>query len=270
MNELFWIVLVSAYLLLFLLMSLVTLVANRIKNAGLVDVIWAFSFVLLALFYFALGDGWVLRKALISIMMALASFRLGYYLLKRFLKEHPVEDGRYHVLRLEWEPRGPQFVNLMFFVVYQFQGVLILLLSIPFLWICMNPTPTLSWLEWLGIVLWMIGVVGEMMADEQLRQFKANPENHGKTCQVGLWNYSRHPNYFFEWLLWVAYFVFGLATPWGWTMVYAPVLMLVFLTKVTGIPATEAHSLKTRGEAYRLYQETTSPFIPWFKGKGNV
>jgi steroid 5-alpha reductase family enzyme len=94
--------------------------------------------------------------------------------------------------------------------------------------------------------------------------FRRDPANRGKTCRAGLWRYSRHPNYFFEWLVWVAYFVFALASPWGWATVYCPALMLTFLFRVTGIPATEAQALKSRGDDYREYQRTTSAFFPWF------
>jgi steroid 5-alpha reductase family enzyme len=121
------------------------------------------------------------------------------------------------------------------------------------------------WIEWTALGLWLIGIAGESVADYQLKQFKADPANKGKTCDAGLWNYSRHPNYFFEWLIWVSYFVFALGSPFGWVSLIAPLLMIYFLLKVTGIPATEEQALKTKGEAYRRYQQTTSAFIPWFK-----
>ena len=81
----------------------------------------------------------------------------------------------------------------------------------------------------------------------------------------GLWNYSRHPNYFFEWLIWVAWAVFALGSPFGWIAIGCPLLMLYFLFRLTGIPATEAQALRSKGEAYREYQRSTSAFIPWFK-----
>jgi steroid 5-alpha reductase family enzyme len=89
----------------------------------------------------------------------------------------------------------------------------------------------------------------------------------GRACRVGLWRYSRHPNYFFEWLIWIAFFVFALGSPYGWITVYCPLLMLYFLLRVTGIPATEEQALKSRGEAYRECQRTTSVFVPWFPKK---
>jgi steroid 5-alpha reductase family enzyme len=98
----------------------------------------------------------------------------------------------------------------------------------------------------------------------QLSLFKAQPAAKGRVCDFGLWKYSRHPNYFFEWLVWIAYFVFALGSPWAWVGLVSPLLMLFFLTRMTGIPPAEARALASRGDAYRDYQRRTSAFIPWF------
>ena len=111
--------------------------------------------------------------------------------------------------------------------------------------------------------LFLIGLIGESTADAQLAAFKRNPANKGGVCDAGLWRYSRHPNYFFEWLIWIAYAVFALASPYGWIALAMPVLMLHFLINVTGLKATEEQALRTKGERYRLYQARTSGFIPW-------
>jgi steroid 5-alpha reductase family enzyme len=110
----------------------------------------------------------------------------------------------------------------------------------------------------------MIAVGGEALADFQLHRFKADPANRGKTCRAGLWNYSRHPNYFFEWLVWCAYALYACASPGGWAGLACPLLMFYFLFRVTGIPLTEAQAVKTKGEDYLDYQRTTSVFVPWF------
>lgn len=107
--------------------------------------------------------------------------------------------------------------------------------------------------------------MGESVADRQLDRFRRDPANKGRVCRVGLWRVSRHPNYFFEWLLWVAYFTFALASPGGWLTAYCPALMLYFLFRVTGIPTTEAQALRSRGDDYRECQRTTSAFVPWFR-----
>jgi steroid 5-alpha reductase family enzyme len=115
-----------------------------------------------------------------------------------------------------------------------------------------------------GLALWAVAFAGELTADMQLEAFKQRPGTSGRTCRDGLWRYSRHPNYFFEWLIWCAFFLVALPAPWGATAVICPAMMLYFLFRVTGIPATEAQALRTRGEDYRKYQATTSVFVPWF------
>ena len=110
----------------------------------------------------------------------------------------------------------------------------------------------------------MVAVAGEALADRQLAAFQADPGSRGGTCRAGLWPYSRHPNYFFEWLTWVAYAAFALPSPWGWTFVCAPLLMLFLRFRVTGIPMAEEQALRSRGDDYREYQRTTSAFFPWF------
>jgi len=136
------------------------------------------------------------------------------------------------------------------------------LLGIPFLSACSNPEPTLGQLEWAGAALWLVAISGEALADAQLSAFKRDAANAGRVCDAGLWRYSRHPNYFFEWLIWVSYFLFACASPWGWVGIISPACILYLLLRVTGIPATEEQSLRSRGDAYRRYQERTSPFVP--------
>jgi len=116
----------------------------------------------------------------------------------------------------------------------------------------------------LAVGVFLVSVAGEAIADRQLAGFRADPANRGKTCRTGLWRYSRHPNYFFEWVHWWSYVLLGLGSPYWLVTILGPALMLVFLFKITGIPATEERALLTRGEDYRNYQRTTSPFFPWF------
>jgi steroid 5-alpha reductase family enzyme len=113
----------------------------------------------------------------------------------------------------------------------------------------------------------LAAITGEALADAQLAAFKRDAANRGRVCEAGLWRYSRHPNYFFEWLIWVAYFVFAVGSPWGWVALIGPASILYLLLRVTGIPMTEEQSLRSRGDAYRRYQRTTSAFIPWLPKK---
>jgi len=246
-----------------MLMLVVWIIAVRIRNAGIVDIAWALGFAPLALLYRFFGDGDPKRQNIITVMVVLWSVRLGIHLWKRIMAHHPEEDGRYRELRRAVEGREDFF----FFWFFQAQALLLAVLSIPVLLVNMDARVSLGFFDGLGFVVWLVAVCGESMADRQLAAFKADPANQGKVCSVGLWHYSRHPNYFFEWLIWVALFLFALPAPWGWTTIFAPALMLFFLLRVTGIPYTEQQSLRSRGEAYRRYQQCTSAFVPWFKKK---
>jgi steroid 5-alpha reductase family enzyme len=241
------------------MMFLLWLLHLRLANASVVDPGWAFGLPLLAVTYAVLGSGYLWRRWLVAAMAAVWGVRLGTYLLLRILGKP--EEGRYQELRRQWK----RHLALKFLVFFEFQALLDLLLSIPFLLAALNPAPALSPLEYAGAALWLVALVGEALADAQLAAFKRDPTAHGQVCQLGLWNYSRHPNYFFEWLIWVAWALFALASPHGYISLLCPLLMFYFLFRVTGIPATEAQALRSKGEAYRRYQQTTSAFVPWFK-----
>jgi steroid 5-alpha reductase family enzyme len=242
------------------LMAAVFLLALRIRNFSIVDVAWSAAFTPLVLLYATLAGGHAPRRALIAAMVTLWSLRLAGYLGRRIASLHPEEEGRYVQLRREWAAR----LHGRFFLFFLAQGALAALLSFPFLLACLHRRPALGGFEAAGAALLAVALAGETLADRQLAAFKADPGNRGRTCRAGLWRYSRHPNYFFEWLVWVAYAVFAWPSPWGWTSVYAPLLMLIFLFRVTGIPMTEEQALRSRGDDYREYQRTTSVFFPWF------
>ncbi len=234
--------------------------ARKIDNYGIVDVAWSYAFAAVALFYALAAAGTPSRRALLGTMVALWSLRLGTHLYRRVMGHHPVEDGRYVQLRRDWAADfGPRM-----FRFFQMQAVSVVLLALPFLFAVVNPTPALHPLEIVGAVLWLVALGGEALADAQLAAFKRDPANKGKVCAVGLWGWSRHPNYFFEWLVWVAYFVFACASPWGWIGLLSPAIILYLLLRVTGIPLTEQQSVRSKGDAYRAYQRTVSPFVPWF------
>jgi steroid 5-alpha reductase family enzyme len=242
------------------LMLILWLISLKTHNAGIVDPGWTFGLLICAVIYEAAGNGYGFRKTLFVVMTGVWACRLGLYLFFTRIWRQP-EEGRYQQLRKEWKSN----INLKFLLFFEFQALLDVVLSIPFLMAAQNIKPEISFSEFAGVAVWAIAMAGEAIADAQLNRFKKNPVNKGRTCQVGLWNYSRHPNYFFEWLIWVAWFVFALGSPYGWIAIGCPLLMLYFLFKVTGIPATEAQALRSRGEDYRHYQQTTSVFVPWFK-----
>ncbi|MDY6944811.1 MAG: DUF1295 domain-containing protein [Pseudomonadota bacterium] len=243
-------------LLVFLIMTALWLLGIRNNNFSYVDVGWSANFAALALLYATCAEGWETRKWIIAAMYALWSVRLAGHLAKRIVGEP--EEGRYVELRQRWAAN----LNAKFFGFFQLQALLNVILTLPLLIACINPEPRLHWLEAAGVAIWLVGLIGESIADGQLAAFKRTASNRGRVCDVGLWRYSRHPNYFFEWTIWIGYAVFALASPWGWVALAMPALMLHFLINVTGVKATEEQALRSKGEQYREYQQRTSMFVP--------
>jgi len=232
---------------------------RRRRNAGIVDVGWSLSLPLITVLYASLGPGDARRRWVIAGMFTVAGARLAIYLVRDRIVGRQ-EDPRYAELRAKRSP----VVAFDFFWFFQAQAVLAVVLSVPALVAVFNDDPRLAPLELAAIVLWAAALCGEALADRQLERFKARPSSRGRTCREGLWRYSRHPNYFFEWLTWVAYALFALASPWGAAALTSPAVMLYLLFNVTGIPATEAQAIRSKGDDYRRYQASTSAFVPWF------
>lgn len=228
--------------------------ARRIGNYSIVDAVWALSFSVPVIIYSIISNGWQMRSLVVAVLIISWSLRLGIYLTKRISKHHPDEDRRYLILREKW-PSPLQF--LIFFLA---QALLVFLLTLPAWLISRNPTPTFSGLELAGIGLWITGLIGEAISDLQLQRHKR--QFPGTICDTGMWKFSRHPNYFFQSLLWWGLFLIAIPAPFGFWAILAPVAILVALLKITGIPLTERLSLEKRGEAYRKYQSVTSPFFP--------
>ncbi len=263
--ESFWIQITGALILMILIMAATWYFARRWDNYSIVDIVWSLSFSLVAIFYFFTSPGWVLRKVLVLGVVMLWSLRLSYFLAQRIYAHHPKEDSRYKALR---EDYGSQLV-WRFFLFFQYQGLSIVILSLVFLEPFRNQIEHLNWIENIGLSISLLSLLGESVADSQAQKFKSSPENSSKVCDVGLWKYSRHPNYFFESMIWWGFYVTAIGTAGAAYTIYAPLTILFILIKVTGIPPSEAQALAKRGDAYRQYQAKTSAFIPWFPKKGD-
>jgi steroid 5-alpha reductase family enzyme len=227
---------------------------RRANNAGWVDVIWTFSLGIAGVVA-VLASGQGERAWLVAALVAAWALRLGLYILGR-TRTGP-EDARYNNFRREW---GAAFQQRMFgFLMIQAAAAALLLL--PMVLAASSPRP-LGWPDALAVLVMVVAVVGEGIADRQLGVFRADPANHGKVCDIGLWSWSRHPNYFFEWLHWLAYPLFALGADYDWLALLGPAFMYWLLVYVSGIPPLEAQMLRSRGDAYRAYQRRVSAFIP--------
>ncbi len=240
------------------IMVIIYLWALKIKNNGIVDIFWAFNFTVIAAIIWYLADGDPQRVNLVCGLAGLWSLRLGIYLLIRVGSHLKEEEGRYKQLRTEWN-------DTKFFFFFQMQAFSNVMLAIPFFIIALNKNTEISIIEYIGAGLWLLCIIGEGVSDWQLAYFKKQPENKGKVCQYGLWNYSRHPNYFFQFSIWVSVLIFALPSPYGWLAAICPLSIGYLIFKVTGIPMTEEQAVRSKGEAYKEYQRTTSAFVPWFK-----
>jgi steroid 5-alpha reductase family enzyme len=248
----------SAAAVLAVLFALVWWMCLRLGNYGFLDAIWSLSVAVIAPLYAVLGNGTPIRRWTFAVIGAAWSLRLGLYILRRVIRHHPEEDARYRTLRQKWP------TPLRFLVFFELQAFIALLFSTPFLLASINQTPQMAPVEILGLAIAVLATAGEALADWQSQRFKQRTTDKQAVNDVGLWRYSRHPNYFFESMVWWGFFVAALSFPYGWLTVVCPLLMLYLLLNVTGIPLTEKHSLESRGERYRQYQRTTSRFVPWF------
>lgn len=248
----------EGYIAMMVVMGILWFVQRRTRNASLAEVGFCLGLISVVIGYAAQTISGIERTALAIMLVVLYAGRLGHYLLVDRVIGKEEEDPRYQRLRKTWGKS--EAVNM--FLYFQLQAVAIATFSLPFLVVLLNPRPPTSVVELAGLLIWGIGVAGQARADRQLAQFRADPRNEGLVCREGLWRYSRHHNYFFEWLHWWSYVVMTLgASGWAFTLI-APILMGWMLLKVTGIPPNETQALASLGDDYRAYQRTTNAFIP--------
>ena len=250
---------VFAAILLSAVMSGAWVLQRMTGNSGWVDAVWSFGLGLAGLVLALVPNGPTTRQIVVAALIAVWSVRLGSHIAQR--SAQGPEDARYAALRDEW---GARF-QFRLFMFLQVQALAAALLGLSMMLAAHNPAPFPRALDVAGIVVLIIAVAGEGIADEQLRRFKKNPANRGRVCDAGLWGWSRHPNYFFEWFGWVAYPLLAIDTSggwyWGWLALSGPAFMYFLLVHVSGIPLLEQQMLKSRGDAFRAYQTRVSAFF---------
>lgn len=241
----------------FLLFFLLWLVQVVIKDAGVVDIGWTTGVGAMAVCAAVIGDGWMPRRILLGSMGGLWALRLVLYILMNRVVGGE-EDSRYQRLRAHWGAHA----NRWFFVFFTSQSLLVVLFALPFLPGAAKGTATWMWSDTAAAAVWILAMGGEWLADFQLARFRGNPRHRGKVCRDGLWGWSRHPNYFFEWLHWFAYVFLAVGAGCFTLSLIGPAAMYLFLVRLTGIPHVEREALAKRGDAYREYQRTTSMLFP--------
>jgi steroid 5-alpha reductase family enzyme len=238
-------------------------IQQRTGNSGWVDTVWTFGLgfvgIVAALAPLSVNDTGS-RQILVAGLVLVWSLRLGLHIASR--SAGISDDPRYAELIRGWGPDAPRQMLWLL----QMQALVTIPLALSVLLAAHNPTAELGLQDWLGGAVLLAAVMGETIADRQLRQFRSTPGNRGKVCDAGLWRWSRHPNYFFEWLGWCAFPLIAIDLaglyPLGWISVAAPICMYWLLRHISGVPPLEEHMLRSRGKAYQDYQARTSVFFP--------
>jgi len=227
-----------------------------LKNASIVDIVWGLGFVITSWVLALTIDGDSTRQILLAVMVGAWGLRLGGYLSKRNIGHG--EDWRYKAMR---KKKGARFGLISLVTVFGLQGVLMWVVSLPVMFGNSDATPGVGPLAVIGVMVWAVGLSFEAVGDWQLVQFKKDPNNAGKVMRTGLWSLTRHPNYFGDALLWWGIGIVGAETGSGVIGFIGPVVMTVFLLRVSGVPMLE-RSLMKRREGYAEYAARTSAFIP--------
>ena len=253
-----------ACLILFLYMNIIFFVAMLLKDNSIVDVAYGLAFVLTSwgtVFWVGMDHP---RQGLLLTLITLWGGRLSWHIFMRKQGENG-EDFRYRQWRESW---GKTFVWRSYLQIFLLQGSVVYLVLLPFLLVLNNPGQNLTWLDWIGLFIWIVGFLFEAIGDWQLLKFKNIPKNKGHIIKTGMWRYTRHPNYFGEAVLWWGVFCIALSTGHVLLAVTSPLLINFLLLKVSGIPMLEA---KYEGNPEFLeYKRRTNAFFPWFPKNGAI
>ncbi len=252
----------QALYIIFILVTLLWVVSAIIKNVSIVDLFWGMGFVIVNAVYFYYSGEFFLRKILLSILVTLWGLRLSIYLAWRNLGKG--EDFRYQEFRRKYGAKRYWWVS--YFQTFLLQGALIMFVSLPLLGAnSQTYSHGLNWLDYMGIVVFIIGFAFEAGGDFQLARFKKNPNNKGKVLKTGFWKYTRHPNYFGDSVVWWSFAIFAMAAGSYWTII-GSVGMTLLIIKVSGVSLLEK-SLKETKPQYHDYIKKTNSFFPWFPKK---
>ena len=248
---------IEILLVLLAFFFVVFLIGQAKKNNGLVDIAWGLGFVIVGVYSFFASEFQTERAAVITILVALWGLRLGYYLFRRNWSK--AEDYRYVNMRKRWGTTKSKYVKI-FLNVYLLQLILLFIIAQPIITVNKSSEMGLGWLDYIGIAVWIIGYIFEVVGDSQLKAFISKPENKGRLMKYGLWKYTRHPNYFGEATMWWGIFIISLSVPNGWTGFYSPLIITLLLLFVSGVPLLEKKYKKH--PEWPEYEKTTSKFVP--------
>lgn len=249
---------VTLGLVLFGYMTLWFVVSLFKKRNDVADVAWGLGFALMAWTSLFLSGNFDARGLLVCILVSVWGLRLARHIYAR--NKGKVEDYRYAAWRAEW---GRWFYVRSYLQVYVLQGVLLFVIALPVLLVHKFAVNSFGWLDVLGVAVWLFGFYFEAVGDAQLARFIQNPANKGKLMTQGLWQYTRHPNYFGEVTQWWGMWLVSLSVPFGWVGVIGPATITFLILKVSGIPLLEKKM--EQHPDFAEYKRSTNMFLPWFK-----
>ncbi len=249
-------------LIIFCHATLWFIVAQIKKRNDLADVAWGLGFLIVALVSYFLSGLDFDRGLLVAVMVAIWATRLSAHIYIR--NRNKTEDYRYQAWREQW---GKWFLIRSYLQVFLFQGLLLLVIASPIIAISIYRGSGFTWIDYVGVAVWIIGFIFEVTGDAQLAKFLKNPENKGKLMQSGLWAYTRHPNYFGEATMWWGIWIIALNTQYGPVSIIGPILITFLLLKVSGVPMLEAKMASHPD--FPEYKARVSKFIPWFPKNKN-
>jgi steroid 5-alpha reductase family enzyme len=257
-------ILIAVSVALGIIMSGAWLAWRSTKNSGWIDTTWTFGLGAVGCIGALVPSLWsgamTARQILVAGLVVTWAMRLGVHIARRTAGIK--DDPRYGKLVAAW---GADASRQMFFLAEK-QALVSIPLALSMVLAAWNPLPDLRFQDATGVLVLIVAIVGEGISDAQLRRFRADPAHAGKVCDAGLWGWSRHPNYFFEWFGWLAYPLLAIdfsgVYPWGFVALLGPICMYWLLVYVSGIPPLEEHMLERRQDEFRAYQARTSAFFP--------
>ena len=252
----------QALYIIFILVTFLWILSAIIKNVSIIDLFWGMGFVIVNAVYFYNSGELFQRKILLLILVTLWGLRLSIYLAWRNIGKG--EDFRYQEFRRKYGAKRYWWVS--YFQTFLLQGALIMFVSLPLLGTNSKTySDGLNWLDYIGIVVFIVGFAFEAGGDFQLARFKKNPNNKGKVLNTGFWKYTRHPNYFGDSVVWWSFAIFSMAAGSYWTII-GSVGMTLLIIKISGVALLEK-SLQENKSQYHDYIKKTNSFFPWFPKK---
>lgn len=249
-----WLILWGALALL-VYMSIAFGVAYQRKRLDTVDAAWGGGFVVVA--WLVAGLNLHVRTLLMAVLIDIWAIRLTAHIMERS-RRRSQDDPRYEQIAAKWNPKTYWF--RAYTSVFLLQGLLVLLISAPVLFISDRPLSHATAIMIAGVAVWLVGFIVETISDRQLRLFVSDPHNKGNVLETGLWKYSRHPNYLGEITEWYGLGVIACSVSFGWIGLAGPLILNLLIRFVSGVPPIE--NRKKQDKAYAAYMSRTNPLLP--------